>query len=170
MARPMVNYPVLVLNQNYLPMNICSTRRAVVLILRGKAEMVEDGVGMLHSVSVAFLIPGVIRLLFMAHLPRVERRLTRFEIFNRDRFTCQYCGRETRELTIDHIMPRSRGGGHIWTNVVSACIPCNHRKAEKTPAEAGMRPLRRPLPPPPFFLVPYYYLRHHPQWLKYLPR
>lgn len=165
----MINIPVLVLNQNYLPMNICSARRAVVLMLRGKAEMVEDGAGVIHSANATFPLPSVVRLLFLVRLPRVERKLTRFEIFNRDHFTCQYCGRETRELTLDHIIPRSRGGEHSWENIVSACIPCNHRKAGRTPQEAGIHLVRRPLPPPPYYLVPYYHLRHHPQWLKFLP-
>lgn len=165
----MVNNPVLVLNQNYLPMHICSARRAVVLMLLGKAEMVENGVGGVHTIDTVFPLPSVVRLLYLIRLPRLQRKLTRYEVFNRDRFTCQYCGQETRELTLDHVLPRSRGGVHSWDNVVSACIPCNHRKGEKTPAEARMRLVRQPLVPPPFFLVPYHYLKNQPVWLKFLP-
>jgi 5-methylcytosine-specific restriction endonuclease McrA len=165
----MVNKPVLVLNQNYLPMNICSGRRALVLMLQGKAEMVENGTGEVHTVNAVFDLPSVIRLLYLIKLPRIQRKLSRFEIFNRDRFTCQYCGRETRELTLDHVVPRSRGGQHSWENLVSACIPCNHRKGERLPAEAKLKLIRQPKAPPPFFLVPYYYLRNQPIWLKFLP-
>ena len=165
----MVNIPVLVLNQNYLPMNICTARRAIALMLQGKAELVENGTGEVHTVSVSFALPSVIRLLHLIRLPRLQRKLTLFEVFNRDRFTCQYCGLETRELTLDHVVPRSRGGQHRWENLVSACIPCNHSKGEKTPAQARMKLVRKPLIPPPFFLVPYYYLRNQPVWLKFLP-
>lgn len=165
----MVHTPVLVLNQNYLPMNICSARRAVVLILRGKAELVSDGNGVFHTPAAIFPVPSIIRLLFLARLPRLQRKLTRFEVFNRDRFICQYCGRETRELTLDHVVPRSQGGEHRWENIVSACIPCNHHKASRTPQEAGMRLVRPPHHPPVYFLVPYYYLRNHPGWLEFLP-
>lgn len=165
----MVSKPVLVLNQNYLPMNICSARRALVLMLQGKAEMVENGTGEVHTVSAVFPLPSVIRLMYLIKLPRIQRKLTRFEVFNRDRFTCQYCGRESRELTLDHVVPRSRGGQHSWENLVSACIPCNHRKGERVPAEAKLKLIRQPQAPPPFFLVPYYYLRNQPLWLKFLP-
>jgi 5-methylcytosine-specific restriction endonuclease McrA len=164
-----VNKPVLVLNQNYLPMNICSARRALVLMLQDKAEMVENGTGEVHTVTAVFPLPSVIRLMSLIKLPRIQRKLTRFEVFNRDRFTCQYCGRETRELTLDHVMPRSRGGKHSWENLVSACIPCNHRKGERVLAEAKLKLIRKPMAPPPFFLVPYYYLSNQPLWLKFLP-
>ncbi len=107
--------------------------------------------------------------MYLIKLPRIQRKLTRFEVFNRDRFTCQYCGRETRELTLDHVMPRSRGGQHSWENLVSACIPCNHRKGERVLAEAKLKLSRQPQAPPPFFLVPYYYLSNQPLWLKFLP-
>jgi 5-methylcytosine-specific restriction endonuclease McrA len=165
----MVSKAVLVLNQNYLPMNICSARRALVLMLQGKAEMVENGTGEVHTVNAIFPLPSVIRLMYLIKLPRIQRKLTRFEVFNRDRFTCQYCGRETRELTLDHVVPRSRGGQHSWENLVSACIPCNHRKGERVLAEAKLKLSRQPHAPPPFFLVPYYYLSNQPQWLKFLP-
>lgn len=165
----MVSKPVLVLNQNYLPMNICSARRALVLMLQDKAEMVENGTGEVHTVTAVFPLPSVIRLMYLIKLPRLRRKLTRFEVFNRDRFTCQYCGQETRELTLDHVVPRSRGGQHSWENLVSACIPCNHRKGERVLSEAKLKLTRQPMAPPPIFLVPYYYLKNQPLWLKFLP-
>ena len=168
----MINLPVLVLNQSYEPLTICRARRAVVLLYRGKAEMLENGVGFIHSVSNSFPLPSVIRLDYMVKRPRRERKLTRFEVFNRDRYTCQYCGKETRQLTLDHVIPRYRGGQHIWENVVSACVPCNRRKAGRTPQEAGMR-LIHPSSPPgnsPFFNIPYHYRQTKAEWQKYLPQ
>ena len=141
--------PVLVLNQNYQPLNVCNARRAVVLLGMGKAELMENGRGNIHSVSQTFAVPSVIRLFSMIKRPFMRRRLSRRAVFYRDDFTCQYCGVETRLLTLDHIVPRSKGGVHAWENVVSACIRCNHRKAGATPREAKMRLRREPKPPRP---------------------
>ena len=168
---PMVNSAVLVLNQNYEPLNICPARRALVLFFKGKVEVVENGAGLIRTAAAAYPLPSVIRLIYLVKRRRHERRLTRFQVFNRDRFACQYCGRETRELTLDHVIPRHRGGEHVWHNVVSACIPCNRRKAGKSPSEAGMSLIRPPLPPKPGgFQVPFHYLRSHYQWQKFLPQ
>jgi 5-methylcytosine-specific restriction endonuclease McrA len=168
----MINLPVLVLNQNYEPLNICRARRAVMLIYRGKAEMLEDGSGFIHSISHNFPVPSVIRLAYFIKRPRPQRRLTRLEVFNRDQYTCQYCRQETRQLTLDHVIPRYRGGQHTWENVVSACIPCNRRKAGRTPDQAGMRLLHHPSPPRgnSFFTIPYHYWQTQSEWQKYLPQ
>ncbi len=168
----MINLPVLVLNQSYEPLNICRVRRAVVLIYRGKAEMLENDSGFIHSATYAFSVPSVIRLAYMIKRPRPERKLTRLEIFNRDHYTCQYCGKETHQLTLDHVIPRHRGGEHTWENVVSACIPCNHRKAGKTHEQAGMRLISRPSRPRgnTLFYIPYHYLQTRSEWQKYLPQ
>ncbi len=168
----MINYPVLVLNQNYEPLTVCRARRAVVLVFRGKAEMLENGIGFIHSVSETFALPSVIRLESMIKRPRRARKLTRYEIFNRDRHTCQYCSKQSRQLTLDHVMPRYRGGQHTWENVVSACVPCNRHKAGRTPKEAGMKLIHRPAAPggSPLYTVPYHYLRSQDGWRKYLPR
>jgi len=168
----MINLPVLVLNYSYEPLNICQVRRAVVLLYRGKAEMLENGSGFIHSANYIFPVPSVIRLAYMIKRPRPERKLTRFEVFNRDRYRCQYCGKETRQLTLDHVVPRYRGGEHTWENVVSACIPCNRHKAGKTPKEAGMKLTRPPSPPRGniLFYIPYYYLQTQREWQKYLPQ
>ncbi|HCP60835.1 MAG TPA: HNH endonuclease, partial [Dehalococcoidia bacterium] len=135
----MVNRSVLVLNQNYEPLDVCRVRRAVVLLYQGKAEMLENGLGFIHSANYSFPLPSVIKLAYFIKRPRPQKKLTRFEIFRRDHYTCQYCGRETRQLTLDHVTPRYRGGQHSWENVVSACVACNRRKAGRTPLEAGMR-------------------------------
>ena len=167
-----IKLPVLVLNQNYEPLNICRVRRAVVLLYYGKAEMLENGTGFIHSASYSFPVPSVIRLAYMIKRPRPQRKLTRLEVFHRDRYTCQYCGKETRQLTLDHVIPRYRDGEHVWENVVSACIPCNRRKAGKTPEEARMRLIRHPSPPRgnDLFYIPYHYLQTHSEWQKYLPQ
>jgi len=168
----MINFPVLVLNQSYEPLNVCRVRRAVVLLQWGKAEMLENGSGFIHSANHVFPVPSVIRLAYIIKRPRPERKLTRLEVFNRDQYTCQYCGKETRQLTLDHVIPRYQGGKHVWENVVSACIPCNRRKAGRTPAQAGMRLSRFPSPPRgnTLFYIPYHYLKTQSEWQKYLPQ
>ncbi|MFN0096812.1 MAG: HNH endonuclease [Dehalococcoidia bacterium] len=161
---------VLVLNQNYEPLNVCNVRRAVVLVLRGKAEIVEHSRGVLHSAREALLLPSVIRLVHMIRRPRPKLRLTRKEIFARDGWQCVYCGRHSRDLTLDHVMPRHRGGPHTWDNLVSACKTCNHRKAGRTPGEAHMEMRSQPGTPRvsiyhSFF--PYLPTRH--EWQKFVP-
>ena len=166
----MVNSPVLVLNQNYEPLNISRVRRAVVLVMRGKAETLENDSGMIHTASDAIPMPSVIRLVYLVKRPRPEKKLTRREVFQRDNYTCQYCGAETRELTLDHVIPRHRGGRHIWGNVVSACAKCNNRKAGRTPQEAGMRLIRQPIAPRVSgYYVPFEYIQRHNEWQRFLP-
>ena len=164
-----VNSPVLVLNQNYEPLNVCGVRRAVVLVLKDKAQLLENGRGELHTSGDEFAIPTVIRLVHMVKRPIFARRLSRREIFWRDNFLCQYCGRQTREMTLDHVVPRVRGGPHTWENVVTACVACNHRKAGRTPEQAGMRLRQEPRAPR---ANPYHHLmyRQLPQeWSDYIP-
>jgi 5-methylcytosine-specific restriction endonuclease McrA len=120
--------PVLVLNANFEPINVCSTRRAVGLILAEKAAMVVNGRGHIHTINQLLPRPSVIRLEQMIHRPRPRVKLTRREVFRRDNYTCQYCGRRDTSLTVDHILPKHLGGQHMWTNVVAACPGCNHRK------------------------------------------
>ena len=161
--------PVLVLNQNYQPLNVCTVRRAFVLVGRGKAESVSNGRGFVRSVSQSFPAPSVIRLVYMVKRPVMRRRLSRQAVFYRDGFTCQYCGKKTKQLTLDHIVPRSRNGAHVWENVVSACIPCNHTKAGLTPVEANMRLRNRPAAPRP---NPYYMFHHRQileEWRPFMP-
>ena len=166
----MINRPVLVLNQSYEPLNICRVRRAIILLYQGKAEMLENGLGFIHAVNDVFPLPSVIKLAHMINRPRPEKKLTRLGILHRDHYTCQYCGKKSRQLTIDHVLPRYRGGQHTWENVVTACIPCNHRKAGRTPQQAGMRLIRQPSQPRgniPFY-IPYHHLQSLSEWQKYL--
>ncbi len=165
----LLNSPVLILNQNYQPLNICNAKRAIILLGRGKAESLVDGQGSIRSITQTFPLPSVIRLIYIVKRPLVNRRLSRRAIFFRDGFACQYCGIQSKNLTLDHIKPRSRNGPHVWENVVSACIPCNHHKAGRTPAEANMRLLKEPKPLRP---NPYYIFHHGPimdEWRQFIP-
>lgn len=140
--------PVLVLNANFEPVNVCDSRRAIGLLLAEKASLVVNGRGEIKTVDKSFPRPSVIRLQKMVNRPRPVLKLSRREVFRRDNFTCQYCGRKTSDLTIDHIIPRHMGGKHSWTNVVAACSACNHRKGGRLLEEANMRLLRSPAEPP----------------------
>lgn len=166
----MINYAVLLLNQNYEPLNVCPVRRAVVLVNKGKAEVLENGMGYIRTIAMDVSAPSVIRLIYQVRRPMPQRRFSRREAFLRDKFRCQYCGVESHDLTLDHVVPRHRGGKHEWSNVVSACSSCNHRKANRTPSEAGM-PLRSMPAPPP--TNPYYpflaYLDKREEWKKFIP-
>ena len=133
-----MNTSVLVLNQNYEPLNVCNLRRAIVLIIDGKAEVLETHAGLVCSPSRTFTSPSVIRMMYHIRRPRPRVKLTRREVFIRDHYTCQYCGRQMHDLTIDHVIPKSKGGGHSWENLVSACKTCNHRKGGKSLGEARM--------------------------------
>ena len=140
--------PVLVLNASYEPINICGARRALVLVLKGVARTEEEQNTELHSARVRMAMPSVIRLLEYRRIPHQTRSLSRKNILMRDRYTCQYCQRtfNTGELTLDHVMPRSRSGETTWENLVACCHACNNRKGSRTPEEAGMRLTRAPRP------------------------
>lgn len=164
-----IERPVLVLNRDYQPINICRVRRAIKLILYGKAETLINGRGEIHSISYSLPIPSVIHLFSPVRRPPFRRRLTKLEVFNRDKYTCQYCGKETRQLTLDHIIPRYRGGTHTWENIVSCCPYCNRRKAGRTPDEAGMRLICSPASPKlESFYIPHHYLRFCDEWQQFL--
>ena len=140
-------HKVLVLNSTYEPVNVCSARRAIVLLLKGKAEVVDPGVATMHSERTAIVIPAVVRLIHYVRIPRADRRrLSRKAVLARDGFRCQYCG-NSKHLTLDHVIPRSRGGSTSWENVVTSCAQCNVRKGAGLPNEVGMVPSREPRPP-----------------------
>jgi 5-methylcytosine-specific restriction endonuclease McrA len=161
--------PVLVLNANFEPIHVCSMRRAVGMILAGKANLILNGRGYIHTVAQKIPRPSVIRLEAQVHRPRPRVKLTRREIFRRDNYTCQYCGRRDVTLTVDHVMPRHLGGQHIWTNLVAACSHCNHRKGGRKVEEAHMRLLHIPKEPPAN--AAYIFGRHLPEneeWAPYI--
>ena len=161
--------PVLVLNANFEPINVCSMRRAIGLILSEKAAMVVNGRGHIHTINQLLPRPSVIRLEYMIHRPRPHVKLTRREIFRRDNYTCQYCGRRDTPLTIDHIVPKRLGGMHTWLNVVAACPSCNHRKGGRRLNEVQMK--LRQIPKEPPASAAYLYGRHvleNGEWEPYI--
>jgi 5-methylcytosine-specific restriction endonuclease McrA len=139
---------VLVLNANYQPIHVCSTRRAITLIFANKASLIQNGRGYIYTVSQSYPRPSIIRLDRMVIRPRLRVQFSRHEIFRRDHHTCQYCGKVNGELTLDHVIPKKMGGEHTWTNVVTACIVCNHHKGSRTPEQANMKLLAQPVLPP----------------------
>ena len=140
--------PVLVLNASFEPINVCAARRALVLVLKGVASAEETSPGVFHSARLTQRVPSVIRLLEYRRIPHQTRALSRKNILMRDRYTCQYCHRTlpASELTLDHVLPRSRSGETSWENLVACCHFCNNRKGNRTPDEAGMRLARNPKP------------------------
>lgn len=150
--------PVLVLNANFEPIHVCTTRRAIGLILNGKASLVLNGRGVIRTVTIEYPRPSIIRLDRMVRRPRPSVRLTKREILRRDEFVCQYCGQTAGYLTVDHIMPRHLGGDYSWENLVTACPACNHRKGGRTLEQSHMHLLRQAKEPPASAM--YLFARH----------
>ena len=145
---------VLVLNADYSPLNITSLQRGFVLVDKGKAEIIKKGEKDIVTTIGNFVRPVIIRLLnFIRYRPK-NIKVNRRRIFKRDKSMCQYCGSK-KHLTIDHVMPRSRGGGNTWTNLVACCSGCNVYKGNRTPKEAGMKLLNKPYEPSIFSSVFY---------------
>src|SRR5258707_8640380 len=144
--------PVLVLNASYEPINVCAARRAIVLVLKGVARAEEENGHFLHSTRFTIRVPSVIRLLEYRRIPHQTRALSRRNILLRDRNTCQYCCKvmSSGELTLDHVMPRSRGGLSTWENLVACCHDCNRRKGNQMLHELTEMKLQRE--PRPFSL------------------
>jgi len=148
MSKPVnLNVPVLTLNVNYEPLHVCNVKRALSLLFAGKAEMVVNGRGTIHTTAAEYDLPSVIKLVYMVKRPRPIIALSKREILRRDNYTCQYCGRKTHTLTLDHVIPRHTGGEHSWENLVAACASCNRHKGSKTVEQANMRLLSRPAAP-----------------------
>ena len=144
----MLNSNVLLLNQNFIPLTVCSARRAIVMVWTGKAEIIESTGKLVHSVSMSFDIPLIIRLLkFINFSHRWNIQLTKQNILKRDHGICQYCGKNDRPMTVDHIVPRSHGGSDTWENLVCACSDCNNEKGNRTLHEAGMELIKKPKKP-----------------------
>ncbi|MDF1826527.1 MAG: HNH endonuclease [Verrucomicrobiales bacterium] len=185
---------VLVLNRLWQPVNICDVKRAVSLLFVGHADVVDTdkeagfqthdadswmshsesykGSEVLHSVSHQLRIPSIIVLTHYDRLPKQDLKFCRQTVFERDKFTCQYCGEkfENHELNLDHVIPRQKGGETSWENVVCSCIRCNTRKANKLPAQANMRPLNEPRKPRwrPFFLQASVQRIAHTSWKHFI--
>jgi 5-methylcytosine-specific restriction endonuclease McrA len=159
---------VLVLNASYEPLNVCSVRRAHVLVFKGRAEVIEELKQPLRSATSTFPWPHVIRLLHFVRVPRaVKRKISRRALFARDEHRCVYCG-STNRLTLDHVVPRSRGGDSVWENVVTSCAPCNLRKGNRLLHEVEMRMLVTPRAPTPALFVTLAAPRVPDGWQPYL--
>ncbi len=140
--------PVLVLNRNYEPLNVVSVKRAIVLLMKGKAEMVKPVNGlMIRAAREQMPVPSVVRLMVYARRPPARVRLNRRSILIRDDYACQYCGYRGPGLTIDHVIPKDRGGKTDWDNLVACCNRCNSKKGNRTPEEAGLTLRKRPRKP-----------------------
>lgn len=162
---------VLILNASFEPLHVCSVKRAVSLLMHEVAERVEESGKVLRSPSSVFPVPSVIRLRRFVRAPFRQRvAFNRKNVFRRDEHTCQYCATRTFDLTLDHVLPRSRGGPTSWENVVACCKACNARKRDRTPEEARMFLRRRPYAPRFMFSSAYGVMPEiDPIWEKYLP-
>ncbi len=160
----------LVLNQDFRPISVCSIQRAFVLVFMKKVEMVTPFNGYkFHTVSDEFSIPAVVRLQQYINVPYRGVELSRLNIFKRDNHSCQYCGSD-KDLSIDHVLPRSRGGGSSWKNLVAACKPCNARKGDETPEEANMPLSQRPFKPSYLMFLRDFSGFKYEEWKPYLAR
>ncbi|MFQ5575891.1 MAG: HNH endonuclease [Anaerolineae bacterium] len=162
---------MLVLNASFEPLSVVSIRRAIVLLLKEKAEVVEAAEAVLRSEHLTLPVPLVIRLVYYVRIPyRASLPVTRRSLLVRDRYTCQYCGAQPgkQDLTVDHILPRSKGGKTTWDNVVAACKRCNSKKGSSTPADAGMKLLTNPGRPRYFAMAYVTSLETRVAWEKYI--
>jgi len=157
----------LVLNATYEPLCVVPVRRAVVLVLKEKADVLHDTGAVLHAERISFPTPSVIRLRYFVKVPfRARAALNRRAVFARDNHRCQYCGRTAEN--IDHVVPRSRGGEHVWENVVAACRPCNTKKEDRLLQEVGLSLIRTPAAPRELSWIVVAFGTVHPHWEPYL--
>jgi 5-methylcytosine-specific restriction endonuclease McrA len=188
-----LNQHVLVLNRLCQAVNVCTARRALTLLFQGHAQAVlndDDGSfrtfnfeewrdfseaapreEAIHTISFRIRVPRIILLLIYDRLPKKEVKFTRHNIFERDKNTCQYCGRvfDRNDLNLDHVLPRDRGGPTTWENVVCSCVECNTQKANRTPQEAGLHLIRKPKRPKwrPFVQINFS-LHQHDSWKHFI--
>lgn len=156
----------MVLNASYEALNLVNVKRAVILVLKEKAEIIEERGEYLHSERMVMPFPSVIRMVYYVSIPYRAVSLSRRAVFVRDKHTCQYCGE--RAESIDHVVPRSRGGGHVWDNVVAACRRCNTRKMNKLPSEVGLKLKHEPIEPHDHVWIYSMASDIHPTWEPYL--
>ena len=166
-----MNGRVLIVNQNYEPLNVCSWQRAVCMIFVGKAVAVERDSKMLRSPTMEMPLPSVVRLNYHVKRPLPEVKISRGSIMARDGYACQYCARKSKHLTLDHVLPRERGGGLTWDNLGACCTDCNNKKGNRTPREAGLRLHAQPRRPrfiPFLSFATFTAAMKHPEWRDYL--
>ena len=168
-SRNVLSAKVLVLNQSYEPISVCSAQKALLLLFLTKAELVEHRAALaVRTCREAYPFPSVIRLSAYLRMPFKKIELSRKNILRRDNFTCQYCGTKQPPLTVDHIIPRSRGGPDQWDNLTSACLRCNNRKGNRTPDEASMQLLTVPRKPHHVLFLKHYAGKVDDSWRPYL--
>lgn len=164
----LLNGNVLVLNQDYQPLSVCNVRKSMVLLLMKKAEMLHDHPRKkIRTIRTEFDYPSVIRLRKYARIPYKTIVLSRKNILKRDNNRCLYCGSQEK-LTVDHVIPKSRGGADTWENLVTACTSCNHRKGNATPKEAGLQLRKKPFRPNHIIYLRDFYGSVHDTWKPYL--
>ena len=164
----MLNRMVLVLNQSYEPLSVCHAKRAIILVLLGKAEIVERHYEEVRSVSISVPLPSIVRLSIYVKAIKRDIALNRKNILKRDNYTCQYCGRKRDVLTTDHIIPKSQGGTESWNNLVTACIKCNNFKGDRTHEQAGLSLLQEPRKPHRYAYVRFFSSIPDDRWKPYL--
>ncbi len=161
----------LLLNASFEPLHVVSWQRAIHLLFQGKVEIIEESDQVVRTVTFSMRLPSVVRLLSFLSLSRRRKviRFSRENIFLRDRFKCQYCGRQSlrSQLTLDHVVPVVQGGKRSWDNIVASCKPCNQRKGGRTPAQAGICLLSTPMEPKHLPGGPHDFPNQH-GWAQYL--
>lgn len=160
---------VLILNGHYEPLTICHARRALILIVLGRAEVVEVSEFSVRSATLVWPVPSIIRITRAVRPHRRGLALTKKNVLRRDGHRCQYCGASHGKMTTDHVVPRSQGGAESWRNLVCACAPCNRRKGNRTPQQAGMRLLRAPSVPRGLGAVALLGCAPDPRWWPFIP-
>jgi 5-methylcytosine-specific restriction endonuclease McrA len=160
---------VLVLNNNYEPLSVCNVKKAIILLWLGKAELIAAAEGrILRSVSRTMPYPSIVRLSLFVRVPYKKIVLSRKNVLRRDSHRCQYCGRSESMLTVDHVLPKARGGSDSWENLVAACVHCNNRKGDRTPHEASMQLARRPIRPNHVMFIRHFVGSVDDHWKPYL--
>jgi len=150
----MMNAKVLILNSSYEPLNVSTMKKAIIMIVKGSAIVEETSDYQIGTVSTRFDAPSVVRLARFIKIPAKKVALSRKNIILRDRYKCQYCGKtfNFEDLTMDHIIPKSKGGKDDWTNVVASCFDCNNKKADHMPQDIGMMPMKKAAQPSRFYM------------------
>lgn len=164
-----IDHNVLMLNQNYEPLTVCSARRAIVLLFQGKAEMIETADGLqIRTVSRSYSLPSVVRLWQYKRVPFKRIMLSRKNIITRDGHRCQYCGTTKGAMTIDHIIPKRLKGSDTWENMACACVKCNNKKGDRTPEQAGLKLFKKPHHPSHITFIQRYVGVSDHRWRQYL--
>ncbi|UCE19948.1 MAG: HNH endonuclease [Gemmatimonadota bacterium] len=159
---------VLVLNQNYEPLSVCSAKRAIILVFLGKAEIIEHHDLSVRSISRSFPLPSVVRLILYIQIPRKGVILSRRNVIKRDGHRCQYCSTTQGAMTVDHVIPKTLGGKDSWDNLVCACIGCNNKKGNRTPEQAHLQLIRQPRVPNRITFIQHFIGIADARWRPYL--